>query len=172
MFKVKAYEVKIRMLGCSSGTRWSMSVCPWLSLHQFLFAMEHLTLTPSGVQRPPVFHSTKIFVFRKGVTIGLGALSLTSLESLAYIYWGQRTGLVGEEDSPQVAHGGDIQENRERLLYSQHWCWGSGSQWVFWTSNVNFTWDIVKDAGSQPHLLNQKLGAGHQLPRVCYQHAG
>lgn len=160
------------MRGCSSGTRCSTSVCPWLSLHPFLFAMEHLTLVPSGVQRLPVFPSIQIFVFRKGVTIGLGALSLTSLESLAYSYWGQRTGLVGEEDSPQLAHGGDIQENRERLLYPQHWCWGSGSQCAFWTSNISFTWDVIRDAGSQPHLLNQKLEAGDQLSRVCYQHAG
>lgn len=72
-----------------------------------------------GVQRLPVFHSTKNFVFRKGAIIGLLAL-LTPLDSLAFIYWGQKK--VRAEDSPQLAHGGDILVNRVRLLGSQHWC--------------------------------------------------
>ena len=43
---------------------------------------------------------------------GLGALPLTLLESLAYIYWRQNTEPVGEGDSPQLALGGDILETR------------------------------------------------------------
>ena len=83
---VKTPEGEIKVLGCSSETQWSLSVCPWLFPHLFLFAMEQLTLVPSGVQRFPVFIQLKIFAFNKGVIIGLGTLSLALLESLARIY--------------------------------------------------------------------------------------
>lgn len=46
---------KIRMLGCSAETQWSLSVCPWLSQHLFLFAAEHHLLAPSGVSEAPRF---------------------------------------------------------------------------------------------------------------------
>ena len=61
-------------------------MCPWLFPHLFLFAMEQLTLVPSGVQRFPVFTQLKIFAFNKGVIIGLGTLPLALLESFARIY--------------------------------------------------------------------------------------
>lgn len=90
-------------------------MCPWLSQNLFLFAMEHLALGPSGVQRLPVLHSTKNFAFRKGVIIGLRALPLTLLGFLPYTYcWGGRF--------TQLAHGGDILETRARLLKSEPRC--------------------------------------------------
>lgn len=128
-------------------TQWRLSVCPSLSLHLFLFAMEHLVIAPSGVQGLPAFHSAKIFAFRKGVMIGLGALALTPLESPAYMYWGKALSLLGGRYTTvgSWSRYGD----QAKLPNSQPQFRGCDSQCAFWTSNISFTCKVIRDAGSQ-----------------------
>lgn len=130
-------------------TQWSLSVYLWLSLHLFFFAMEHLILAPSGVQGLPVFHSAKIFAFRKGVMIGLGALPLTPLEFLAYMYWGKALRLLGG----RYATVGSWRRcgDQAKLPNSQPWFRGRDSQCAFWTRNISFACKVIRDAGSQAH---------------------
>ena len=123
-------------------THWSLSVYPWLSLHLFLFAVEHLILAPSAVQGLPAFHSAKIFAVRKGVMIGLGALPLTPLESLEYMYWGKALSLLGGK----YATVGSWRRygDRAKLPNSQLQFRGCDSWCAFWTSNISFTFKLLE----------------------------
>ena len=123
-------------------TYWSLSVYPWLSLHLFLFAVEHLILAPSAVQGLPAFHSAKIFAVRKGVMIGLGALPLTPLESLEYMYWGKALRLLGGK----YATVGSWRRygDRAKLPNSQLQFRGCDSWCAFWTSNISFTFKLLE----------------------------
>lgn len=113
-FKVKTPEGEIRMLGSSSETWWSLSVCSGLYLCLFLFAMEHLALTPLGVQRLPVLPSTKNFAFRKGVIFVLGALPLSLSGFFVHIYCWRGRFIF----SSWRRHS----KERVRLFNSQRWC--------------------------------------------------
>lgn len=95
MFKVKTHEGGIRMLDCSWKLSGACLCAPGFLCIYFSLQWNILYLHPQVFRGSLFFHSAKIFAFREGVMIGLGALPLTPLESLAYMYWGKALRLLG-----------------------------------------------------------------------------
>lgn len=81
--------------------------------------------------------------------IGLGALPLIPLESLAYMYWGKALRLLGGRYTTVGSwrRCGD----QAKLPNSQPCFRGRDSQCAFWTSNISFACKVIRDAGSQAH---------------------